>query len=363
MHATPSDCGSHVPDRAEKKERTRNRRTADKHPGGSPARRLAIFAVLSVVTLASLVVGRGDAPAAQAAPTPNGYALVQDVTTANVGSMVDFALIPGKPDEAVVVTQGGVVWRVSLTGAFARTEFGNLVRSSSEEGLLSLAFSPNFTGDSRVYVYYTPLAARCAPITRCSRIARMPVVSNDMVETNETVVLDIDQEIAQSNHNGGRLLFGPDGYLYLSVGDGGGAGDPNDTGQRKNDLLGSMLRINVTGQQTYTIPPGNPFADGPGGNADELWAYGLRHPWRYSFERLSGDLWLADVGQSLWEEVEKIVGGGNYGWDCYEGNELYNDPSQSQPCIPPFLFPRVVYGHNPSCSVTGGYVYRAERLP
>ena len=185
MHATPSDCGSRVPDRAEKKEGTRNRRTADRHPGGSLARRLAIFAVLSVVTLASLVVGRGDAPAAQAAPTPNGYALVQDVTTANIGSMVDFALIPGKPDEAVVVTQGGVVWRVSLTGAFARTEFGNLsglVRSSSEEGLLSLAFSPNFTGDSRVYVYHTPLATRCAQITRCSRIARMPVVNNDMVE-------------------------------------------------------------------------------------------------------------------------------------------------------------------------------------
>ena len=213
MHATPSDCGSRVPDRAEKKEGTRNRRTADRHPGGSLARRLAIFAVLSVVTLASLLVGRGDAPAAQAAPTPNGYALVQDVTTANIGSMVDFALIPGKPDEAVVVTQGGVVWRVSLTGAFARTEFGNLsglVRSSSEEGLLSLAFSPNFTGDSRVYVYYTPLATRCAPITRCSRIARMPVVNNDMVEASETVVLDIDQEIAQSNHNGGRLLFADD---------------------------------------------------------------------------------------------------------------------------------------------------------
>ncbi len=179
--------------------------------------------------------------------------------------MVDFALIAGQPDEAVVVTQGGVVWRASLTGAFARTEFGNLsglIRSSSEEGLLSLAFSPNFVSDSRVYVYYTPLAARCAPITRCSRIARLAVVSNDMVATNETVVLDIDQEIAQSNHNGGRLLFGPDGYLYLSIGDGGVAGDPNETGQDYTDLIGSVLRIHVTGQQTYSIPPDNPFVGG-----------------------------------------------------------------------------------------------------
>ncbi len=362
MYATPPDCGSHVRDRAEKKERTRNRRTADRHPGGSPARRLAIFAVLSVVTLASLVVGRGDTPAAQAAPTPNGYALVQDVTTANVGSMVDFALIPGRPDEAVVVTQSGVVWRVSLTGAFARTEFGNLsglIRSSSEEGLLSLAFSPNFTGDSRVYVYYTPLAARCAPITRCSRIARMPVVSNDMVETNETVVLDIDQEIAQSNHNGGRLLFGPDGYLYLSVGDGGGAGDPNETGQDINDLLGGMIRINVTGQQTYSIPFDNPFV-GVAGD-DRLWAYGLRNPWRYSFDRVSGDLWMADVGQDAWEEVEKIAKGGNYGWDCYEGNASFEPAGCTSPPSP-FIFPRAVYAHTLGCSVTGGYIYRGTVL-
>ena len=362
MHATPSDCGSRVPDRAEKKEGTRNRRTADRHPGGSLARRLAIFAVLSVVTLASLVVGRGDAPAAQAAPTPNGYALVQDVTTANIGSMVDFALIPGKPDEAVVVTQGGVVWRVSLTGAFARTEFGNLsglVRSSSEEGLLSLAFSPNFTGDSRVYVYYTPLATRCAPITRCSRIARMPVVNNDMVEASETVVLDIDQEIAQSNHNGGRLLFGPGGYLYLSIGDGGGAGDPNETGQDVNDLLGAIIRINVTGQQTYSIPADNPFV-GVAGD-DRLWAYGLRNPWRYSFDRVSGDLWMADVGQDAWEEVEKIAKGGNYGWDCYEGNTSFEPAGCTSPPSP-FIFPRAVYDHTLGCSVTGGYIYRGTVL-
>ncbi|TMG02020.1 MAG: PQQ-dependent sugar dehydrogenase, partial [Chloroflexi bacterium] len=239
MHAKLRDCDSDIP--AGSQGRT-TMSYAREH--GLSTRGVRLFALLAVVTLLSLAGAQGDVPVAQAAPTPNAYALVQDVTSANVGSMVDFALIPGRPTEAVVVTQGGMVWRVSLTNAFARTEFGNLTGlirgggAGSEEGLLSLAFSPNFVGDSRVYVYYTPLAARCAPIVRCSRIARMPVVNNDMIEASETVVLDIDQEIAQSNHNGGRLLFGPDGYLYLSIGDGGGGGDPNETGQDNTDLIG-----------------------------------------------------------------------------------------------------------------------------
>ena len=187
----------------------------------------------------------------------------------------------------------------------------------------------------------------------------MPVVNNDMVEASETVVLDIDQEIAQSNHNGGRLLFGPDGYLYLSIGDGGGAGDPNETGQDVNDLLGAMIRINVTGQQTYSIPADNPFV-GVAGD-DRLWAYGLRNPWRYSFDRVSGDLWMADVGQDAWEEVEKIAKGGNYGWDCYEGNTSFEPAGCTSPPSP-FIFPRAVYDHTLGCSVTGGYIYRGTVL-
>jgi hypothetical protein len=180
-----------------------------------------------------------------------------------------------------------------------------------------------------------------------------------MVEASETVVLEITQlPAAEDNHNGGRALFGPDGYLYLSTGDGGGGGDPGETGQNNTDLLGSVLRINVTGEATYTVPADNPFVGVAG--ADEVWAYGLRNPWRFSFDRVSGELWLADVGQSNWEEVEEIVKGGNYGWDCYEGFVSY-EPAGCPPSG--FQFPRAVYGHGSGCSVTGGYVYRGTLLP
>ena len=325
-----------------------------------------VLLILAAVTIALAVLARSDVPEARATPTADGYALVQDVNTANVAGMIDFAMIPGRANEAVVLTQGGMLWRVWLNGAFPRTEFGNLTglsRTGGEEGVLSFAFSPNFVTDSRVYVYSTPTAARCAPIVRCARISRFPVVSNDLVETSETVVLDIDQEIAQSNHNGGRLLFGPDGYLYLSIGDGGGGGDPNETGQDHTDLIGSVLRIHVTGQTTppYTVPADNPFVGVTGD--DRVWAYGFRNPWRYSFDRVSGDLWLGDVGQGSWEEVDKVTSGGNYGWDCYEGNAVFETAGCSTPPTP-FIFPRAVYSLSGApCAVVGGYVYRGTLLP
>ena len=326
--------------------------------------RFVVLGIPFAVTAALVGFAGRDTPAAQAAPTPDGYTLVQDVNTANVGGMIDFAMIPGRANEAVVLTQGGMLWRVWLDGAFPRTEFGNLTglsRTGGEEGVLSFAFSPNFVTDGRVYVYSTPTAARCAPIARCARIARYPVVSNDLVETSETVVLDIDQEIAQSNHNGGRLLFGPDGYLYLSIGDGGGGGDPNETGQDHTDLIGSVLRIHVTGQATFTVPADNPFVGVVGD--DRVWAYGFRNPWRYSFDRVSGELWLGDVGQGTWEEVDKVVSGGNYGWDCYEGNAVFETAGCSSPPTP-FIFPRAVYSLSGApCAVVGGYIYRGTLLP
>jgi glucose/arabinose dehydrogenase len=329
-------------------------------------RRFVVLVILGAMTAALVGIARSDAPLAEAAPTPNGYALVQDVTTANFPRMVDFAMIPGSTNEAVVVSQQqAIVRRVWLNGAFPPAIYGNLSDrvkvAGNEEGLLSIAFSPNFASDERVYVYYTSLTCT-APVIRCARISRFPVVSNDMVETMETVVLEIDQEMTdQSNHNGGRILFGPDGYLYLSIGDGGSGGDPLETGQDHTDLLGSVLRINVTGQLTYSIPADNPFV-GVAGD-DRVWAYGFRNPWRYSFDRVSGDLWLGDVGQGSWEEVNKVVAGGNYGWDCYEGNAVFETTDCSTPPTP-FIFPRAVYSLSGApCAVVGGYVYRGTLLP
>jgi glucose/arabinose dehydrogenase len=162
-----------------------------------------------------------------------------------------------------------------------------------------------------------------------------------------------------NNHNGGRILFGPDGYLYLSLGDGGGGGDPQESGQDLESLRGKVLRLAVTGQDRYSIPPDNPFV-GTGG-LDEIWAYGLRNPWRFSFDRATGNLWLGDVGQNLFEEVDLIVKGGNYGWDCYEGEVIYEPdgcPGEG------FQRPRAIYSlSGEECAVTGGYVYRGAALP
>jgi glucose/arabinose dehydrogenase len=324
--------------------------------------------LLVLVALAAITAGLGraesDAPTAQAAPTPDAYTLVPDVTTATFDRMVDFAVIPGTNNtEAIVVNQKEErIMRVSLSGAFAPTVYGDLSSyvggAGTEEGLLSATFSPNFAIDHRIYVYYTQDGDAGLPTV----LSRFHVNGNAMNTSmgKETRILLVPDFL--QNHNGGRLLFGPDGYLYLSLGDGGGGGDPAETGENNDDLLGSVLRLNVTGQATYTIPLDNPFADGPGGDADEVWAYGLRNPWRYSFDRVTGDLWLADVGQQDWEEVEKIVSGGNYGWDCWEGNTVYEDIDCGSPQTP-FLFPRAVYDHGLGCSVTGGYVYRGTSMP
>jgi glucose/arabinose dehydrogenase len=173
-------------------------------------------------------------------------------------------------------------------------------------------------------------------------------------------VLEVDQPYP--NHNGGNLVFGPDGYLYIGLGDGGSGGDPQGNGQNKNVLLGKMLRIDprVSGTNAYSSPPGNPFVGKPG--RDEVWAYGLRNPWRYSFDRTTGDLWIADVGQDNWEEVDfqraASKGGDNYGWNLMEGSHRYSGTAPANHHGPIYE-----YSHDGgNCSVTGGYVYRGPRI-
>jgi glucose/arabinose dehydrogenase len=277
--------------------------------------------------------------------------------------MVDFAMIPGSNDEAIVLLKDAQeIWRVSLTSAFSPTLYGDLdsyvTGPSGEEGLLSAAFSPNFASDGRIYVYYTQGGDSGQPTV----LSRFQVSGNAMVTAApgaETRILLIPD--FAGNHNGGTILFGQDGLLYLSLGDGGGGGDPQEMGQNIDSLLGKVLRINVTGVTTppyYTIPGDNPFVAGPG--RDEIFAYGFRNPWRMGKDTLTGTIWVGDVGQADWEEVEPVVKGGNYGWDCYEGFAQF----ETTGCAPSgYTFPRAVYDHGGGCAVIGGHVYRGSAMP
>ena len=167
-----------------------------------------------------------------------------------------------------------------------------------------------------------------------------------------------------ANHNGGQILFGPDNFLYIGLGDGGSAGDPRGNGQDVGALLGSIIRIDVSASEAesgYTVPADNPFL-GVQGARPEIWAYGLRNPWRFTFDRLTGEMWAADVGQNSLEEVDLIVPGANYGWNVMEGSECFS--TRRNACDPDGLEPPVVeYGRDDGCSITGGYVYRGSRLP
>ncbi len=227
-----------------------------------------------------------------------------------------------------------------------------------ERGLLGLAFHPAFAANGFFYVNYTDNGDS-------TTIARYTVSDDpDLADPGSAVILmKIDQPHA--NHNGGTLAFSPtDGYLYIGMGDGGGAGDQDNRAQNDGTLLGKMLRIDVAGALPYAIPSDNPFV-GQGDPRDEIWAKGLRNPYRWSFDRLSGDMYIADVGQDLWEEIDfqpaGSAGGENYGWRLMEGNHCFNPPSNCDPgglTAPVHEFP-----HNPACSVTGGFVYRGVAIP
>ena len=265
---------------------------------------------------------------------------------------------PGDAGHGYVVEKAGRVLRVdNRPDAAASTVFADIrprVQARySESGLLGLAFHPDFARNGQVFLSYT---THGAPLV--SRVSRF--LSRDGGRTldagTETVLLEVQQPYA--NHNGGQIAFGPDGLLYIGLGDGGAAGDPRGHGQNVDTLLGAMLRIDVDKGAPYAIPPDNPFARG--GGRPEVYAWGLRNPWRWSFDRASGELWAGDVGQNAWEEIDKIVRGGNYGWAIREGAHCYG----AERCRTKGLIdPVAEYGHGEGCSVTGGYVYRGKAIP
>lgn len=232
-----------------------------------------------------------------------------------------------------------------------------VLRGGNEEGLLGLEFDRGYESNGHFYLYYS------APDPRRSVLSRFTVEDPPLGEADpasERVLLEIPEPF--SNHNGGMIELGPDGYLYIGVGDGGSGGDPMENGQNPHTLLGTILRIDVSPAsvgEPYAIPQDNPFADGVNGRP-EVWAYGLRNPWRFSFDPETGDLWVGDVGQNRREEVDIVTRGGNYGWNIVEGNRCFGNPN----CDPTGLEPPVIdYDHSLGCSVTGGYVYRGSAIP
>ncbi|AFH48990.1 Glucose/sorbosone dehydrogenase [Ignavibacterium album JCM 16511] len=245
----------------------------------------------------------------------------------------------------------------SVTTSKTFLDITDRVTSGGETGLLGLAFHPNYETNGYFYVNYT------APSPLRTVISRFQVTSNpDSADKNsELILLTFNQPY--SNHNGGCVAFGPDGYLYIATGDGGSGGDPQNNAQNITNLLGKILRIDVNNPQlplNYGIPPTNPFADSTNPSIrKEIYAYGLRNPWRMSFDPVTGWLWAADVGQNQWEEIDIISNGGNYGWRCYEGNHPYNTSG----CNGTYIFPIWEYSHSDGISVTGGYVYRGQNVP
>jgi glucose/arabinose dehydrogenase len=298
-------------------------------------------------------------PTIQLQPVAFGFASPVTVTNAGDGG-----------GRLFIVQQTGEI-RILIDGTVLPTPFldiSDLVGCGcGEQGLLGLAFHPDYANNGFFYVDYTDDAGD-TQVERYTVSAKDPNVADP---DSAYTILTQDQPF--SNHNGGQLAFGPDGYLYVGLGDGGSGGDPQENGQNLQTWLGKILRVDINGddfpadpERNYAVPPDNPFVGDPNG-FDEIWAYGVRNPWRFSFDRLTGDLFIADVGQNAWEEIDfqpaASAGGENYGWDVLEGMHCFED--QPPGSCTEFLnggstLPVLEYSHSLGCSVTGGYRYRGQ---
>ena len=285
--------------------------------------------------------------------------LVRAFGTLTLSTPVDLMQRPGDSSRYYAVEKGGKIKRFSSTGTGVTT-FADLASRinavPNEAGLLGMAFHPKFATNGQVFLSYTKPSAT-SPANLKSVIARyVSRNGGDTLDlTSGVELLSFDQPY--TNHNGGHIAFGPDGMLYAGFGDGGSAGDPQNNSQNKNVLFGKMLRLDVDHGTTYSIPPSNPFAGG--GGRGEIYAYGLRNPWRFSFDRDTGDLWVGDVGQDKFEEVDKVTLGGNYGWSIREADHCFKQPCTGTSLIKPVA----EYPHADGISITGGFVYRGTAIP
>jgi glucose/arabinose dehydrogenase len=314
---------------------------------------LILLSLLALIAVAAYLVIRPFLPRPAGGNTD--YQFVQIAAELNRPVYVTHA----GDERLFVVEQDGII-RVIENGVVQAEPFldvSTIVNTDGlERGLLGLAFHPDYANNGWFFINYTSLNAD-------DTVARYTVSANNPNVAEPASAAEILRiEDPYPNHNAGQLAFGPDGYLYVGTGDGGSAGDPHGNGQNRQALLGKMLRLNVDGDLPYTIPDDNPYV-GDDTIAPEIWAWGLRNPWRYSFDRLTGDLYIADVGQNQWEEINfqpaNSSGGENYGWNVLEGSHAYSQ----QPAPENVVMPIAEYDHGQGCSVTGGYVYRGTLLP
>jgi glucose/arabinose dehydrogenase len=283
------------------------------------------------------------------------------VTLRAIASGLDAPVVLTSPpgDKRLFVAELSGAIRVIKNGQLLPTPFLNVrskISLGGEQGLLGLAFHPRFASNGFFYINYTDARGD----TRVERYFAVPTA--DVAETNSaSLVISIEQPFP--NHNGGMIEFGPDGMLYVGMGDGGGGGDPMGHGQNLGTLLGKMLRLDVDRVVPYSVPPDNPFVKRSGARG-EVWAYGLRNPWRFAFDREDGLLYIGDVGQALWEEIDVVPAtraGVNYGWSVREGNHCF---SPAAGCDTTGIHPAALeYGHEDGCSIAGGYVYRGATMP
>ena len=301
-----------------------------------------------------LAVACGDSTGAG-----NGLVTLRLETVASGLSSPLYLTSPAGDSRLFIVEQPGRI-RIVKNGQLLSTPFLDIrskIKSGGEQGLLSVAFHPNYAVNGFFFVDYTNTNGD-------TQVERYAVSGNADVADAASAkpILFVAQPFA--NHNGGLVMFGPDGMLYIGMGDGGSGGDPNGNGQNRNALLGKLLRIDINDGDPYAIPPTNPFVD-MAGMRGEIWGWGLRNPWRYSFDRSAGMLYIADVGQGQWEEVDvqpAAQGGLNYGWNIMEGAHCYSPPSGCKQQN--LVLPAVEYDHSAgACSVTGGFVYRGTKIP
>lgn len=314
-------------------------------------RRSTKRAVLAVILVAFLFSALS---AASAQPLPK---IELELVGSGFNEPVHIVGQPGLPERLLVTEQAGRVYSLDhgVKGLEPFLDLSAVVDSGGEKGLLSIAFHPQFKRNGKIYVNYTKSDPELRTVV--AELKLDPTTGRIDTKT-ERQILAVNQPY--SNHNGGQIAFGPDGMLFIGMGDGGSRMDPRGHGQNTDSLLGDILRIDVDGGDPYGVPMDNPFSEGRGGKP-EIWAFGFRNPWRFSFDRKTGELWVGDVGQDHFEEIDIVRRGGNFGWNVYEGSRCLRIQIDCK--RHGFEMPVVEYGHDVGQSVTGGFVYRGEKFP